>query len=146
MISCDTNIIFPVCDKRSPFHELARDFLTENAGSNRFCLCEQVLLELYCLLRNPAVSTPPLEPAVAVATIQRFRQNPFWLVVGMVPGVGIMERVWQRAAANGFAFRRVFDMRLAMTLRHHGVTDFATRNIKDFRGCGFTRVWDPFRR
>lgn len=33
--------------------------------------------------------------------------------------------------------------RLALTLRHHGVTEFVTANVKDFEGFGFTRVWNP---
>jgi predicted nucleic acid-binding protein len=33
--------------------------------------------------------------------------------------------------------------RLALTLRHHGVTEFATANPRDFQGFGFTRVWNP---
>ncbi len=35
------------------------------------------------------------------------------------------------------------DTRLAAILLHHGVQDFATRNLKDFRAVGFRRVWDP---
>jgi predicted nucleic acid-binding protein len=35
------------------------------------------------------------------------------------------------------------DARLALTLRHHGVTEFATSNVKDFEGFGFNRVWNP---
>ena len=143
MTSCDTNLLFPACDSDSPFHEQARDFLAEHAHNDRFCICEQALLELYCLLRNPAVSTPPLDAATATAVIQRFRHNPFWSIVDVVPGAGIMDRVWRRAAATDFAYRRVFDLRMAMTLRHHGVTEFATRNRSDFRRCGFARVWDP---
>jgi len=27
--------------------------------------------------------------------------------------------------------------------RHHGVTEFATANVKDFEGFGFARVWNP---
>lgn len=54
-----------------------------------------------------------------------------------------MEEVWTLAATSGFAFRRIIDLRLAHTLRHHGVTDFATSNEKDFDGQGFTRVWNP---
>ena len=27
--------------------------------------------------------------------------------------------------------------------RHHGVSEFATRNVSDFRDFGFARVWDP---
>ena len=37
----------------------------------------------------------------------------------------------------------VFDARLALTLRHHGVTEFATRNDSHFTGFGFTRLWNP---
>ena len=35
------------------------------------------------------------------------------------------------------------DSRLALTLRHHGVTDFATRNGAHFAGFGFARVRNP---
>jgi hypothetical protein len=37
----------------------------------------------------------------------------------------------------------IVDARLGLTLRHHGVDEFATTNIKDFAGFGFTRVWNP---
>ncbi len=37
-----------------------------------------------------------------------------------------------------------FDIRLALTLHHHGVTEFATGNTGDFENLGFSRVWDPF--
>jgi hypothetical protein len=47
------------------------------------------------------------------------------------------------AAAPQFARRRIYDTRLALTLRHHGVSDFATANVKDFEGFGFSRVWNP---
>jgi len=42
-----------------------------------------------------------------------------------------------------FARRRLFDTRTALSLRHHGVTEFATANVKDFGDFGFTRVWNP---
>jgi uncharacterized protein len=54
-----------------------------------------------------------------------------------------METVWTQAAASGFAFRRIIDLRLAQTLLHHGVTEFATSNEKDFAGQGFAKVWNP---
>lgn len=31
----------------------------------------------------------------------------------------------------------------ALTVRHHGVTEFATTNVKDFKGFRFVRVWNP---
>jgi hypothetical protein len=55
-----------------------------------------------------------------------------------------MDRVWQAAGQPGFARRRVFDARLGQTLLHHGVTELATANAKDFAGLGFERVFSPF--
>lgn len=54
-----------------------------------------------------------------------------------------MDEVWRQAASGQFAFRQIIDLRLALTLRHHGVTEFATANGKDFQGVGFSRVWNP---
>ena len=55
----------------------------------------------------------------------------------------MMESVWDQAAQKGLAFRRIIDLRLAQTLRHNGVSEFATANEKDFKGQGFLRVWNP---
>ena len=143
MISCDTNILFPACDTTAPDHDAARTFLNEHAERSDFCLCEQVLVELYCLLRNPTVCRRPLSAAKAVQVIQGFRSNPNWAVVDVVLDSGIMEHTWAHAAKPNFAYRNIFDARLAATLKHHGVSEFATRNQKDFRVFGFSRVWDP---
>lgn len=75
--------------------------------------------------------------------IQAFRSNPAWRVLDVVLDSEIMQNVWRHASDDTFAYRRVFDARLAETLRHHGVTDFATCNQKDFTGFGFDRVWNP---
>ena len=54
------------------------------------------------------------------------------------------ERQWGRKALP--PFRRIIDARLALTLRHHEATEFATSNPRDFQGFGFTRVWNPLTR
>lgn len=54
-----------------------------------------------------------------------------------------MNEVWVLAATPRIARRRLFDARLALTLRHHGVDEFATRNLNGFTDFGFSRVWDP---
>ncbi len=46
-------------------------------------------------------------------------------------------------AATRHARRRAYDWRAALLLIQQGVTDFATVNEKDFRDCGFQRVWNP---
>ncbi|TLD71839.1 hypothetical protein FEM03_06170 [Phragmitibacter flavus] len=60
-----------------------------------------------------------------------------------IENANVMDQVWKLAGARDFARRRVFDARLALTLRQSGVTHFATSNVKDFQGWGFQKVWNP---
>jgi len=54
-----------------------------------------------------------------------------------------MDNVWAVARRPDIARRSVFDARIALTLRHHGATEFATRNTADFEGFGFNRLINP---
>jgi toxin-antitoxin system PIN domain toxin len=144
MISCDTNILFVALESSRPGHERARQFLEEHLTNSEFALCELVLLELYILLRNPVVARCPLSAEAAASLIRELRGNPRWDLLDYPgPEAGIMAKLWQHASTDGFARRKVFDIRLGLTLRHHGVTDFATANGKDFQNLGFRRVWNP---
>ena len=98
-------------------------------------------MEFYNLLRNPAVVANPLAAQEAVEVCQKYRQNPKWLVIDY-PG-GLMGAIWRRAMTPDFPRRGIYDARVALTLRHHGVTEFATRNVRHFQVYGFDRVWDP---
>jgi hypothetical protein len=51
-----------------------------------------------------------------------------------------MDQAWGHAAARAFAYRRLFDARLALVFKHHGVSEFVTRHGADFRDFEFTRV------
>jgi hypothetical protein len=66
-------------------------------------------------------------------------------IVGQALGGVLKQRfeAWHLAAQANIGRRIVFDARLALTLRHHGVTEFATRNENHFTGFGFTRLWNP---
>ena len=144
MTSCDTNILFVALEASRPGHGQARGFLDSRREDSEFALCELVLVELYVLLRNPVIARRPLGVGEAAAIIHSLRSNPRWDVLDYPgPAAGVMDTVWQHAATPGFARRRVFDTRLALTLRHHGVTAFATANEKDFADFGFKRLWNP---
>lgn len=146
MTSCDTNILFVALESSRPGHEQARAFLESRRNEPDFALCELVLVELYVLLRNPVVARRPLGAGEAAAIVQALRSNSRWDILDYPgPAAGIMNSVWARAEEPGFARRRIFDVRLAFTLHHHGVTSFATANEKDFEGFGFERVWNPLR-
>jgi hypothetical protein len=79
-----------------------------------------------------------------VSIVESLRHHPTWALLDYPgPGAGVMEEVWRLAAQPHIGRRVVFDARLPWTLRHHGVTEFATRNTSHFAGYGFTRVWNP---
>jgi uncharacterized protein len=145
MISFDTNLLLYSLNQDCAEYGDARGFFTSlPATPGAVALCELVLIELYVLLRNPAVLKHPLDAADAVSIVGTFRQHPTWRLIDY-PGdtASVMDEVWRWAGQPSVGRRVVFDARLAFTLRHHGVTEFATRNDGHFAGFGFTRVWNP---
>lgn len=145
MISFGTNLLLYSLNCDCPEYGDARAFFASlPTAPGQVTVCELVLIELYVLLRNPAVLKNPLSAPDATALVQTFRQHPGWTLIdypGNTPAV--MTEVWRFAAQPGAGRRVVFDARLALTLRHHGVTEFATRNQTHFTTFGFTRVWNP---
>ena len=140
MISFDTNLAVYAANSSMPQHATARRFIESLAGRDDVVVGELMLVEFYLKLRNPRIFPNPMDAAIAVAWCDRFRDHQKWLLVESAP---VMGAVWRLAAKEDFAFRRIIDARLAFTLRHHGVTEFATSNVKDFEGFGFQRVWNP---
>jgi predicted nucleic acid-binding protein len=140
MIALDTSVLFPALEASHPRHDVARTFV-EGLPAGEVAIAELVLTEIYVLVRNPATCRRPLGAVQAVSLIQRLRTNPAWRLFDY-PG-GLMDRVWRACAAPGFARRRIFDARLAVTLLHHGVRELATSNVKDFRDLGLARVFNP---
>jgi toxin-antitoxin system PIN domain toxin len=140
VISIDTNLLIYARVADAPWHDAARVFLEGLSGSSDVVIAELVLVEYYLALRNPALLDPPLTAARAVAECQAIRAHPRW---ALVENANVMDGVWGKAREPGFARRRIIDVRLAQTLITHGVTEFATANVKDFKGLGFERVWNP---
>ena len=140
MVSFDTNLVVYCANTAAPEQVRAAEFLASLAERQDVVICELMLVEVYLKLRNAAIIRRPLEATAAAAYCQAFRKNPNWL---LVEGAPVMHEVWRQAAVKDFAIRRIIDARLALTLRHHGVTEFATTNQKDFGGFGFARVWNP---
>jgi toxin-antitoxin system PIN domain toxin len=141
VIAFDTNIIFAAIESTAAGHEQARALLNEHQDNSDLVLCELSLLELYTLLRNPKICRTPLSAADAVGAIQTLRHHPVWRLVDYSDKVA--NDLWRIAADADFPYRRIYDVRLALTLRHYGITEFATRNVKDFQDFGIKKVWDP---
>ena len=138
--SVDTNIIIYSLNQDCEEHEDSRDFMKVLAKSDDVAIAEQTLVELYLLIRNPAVFQHPYHAEAATDVCSRLRTNPRWRIIECR---SIMDQVWDLASTHQFPRRRIIDARLGLTLVAAGVTEFATRNVGDFEGLGFQRVYDP---
>ncbi len=142
MTSVDTNILVYAVDPDSQWHVKAREFLhSVDSATDEFVLCELILIELYMTLRNPSIFVKPYTAREAAGYCQALRHHPRWRVVDYDPLVA--KSLWEWAATATSKMRHIIDARIAFTLRHHGVTHFATANAKDFQGFGFTKVFNP---
>lgn len=144
MIAFDTNILFPAVIASHAQHQAARTFLEGLQEREDIAISEFALVELYVLLRNQAVVSKPLSAPAAAAICESFRNHPQWRIVGFAAESRTLhDALWQKACAVAFPRRRIFDLRMAMSLIQQGVTEFATVNPRDFEGAGFRRVWNP---
>ena len=142
MISMDSNLLLYSLNPDSVWHEGSVSFLRQNLGipTVRVAITDYVLVELYVLLRNPAVMAKALTARAARDLVTAYWDVPNVL---RVENANVMDEVWKLAGGRDFGRRRVFDARLSLTLRQVGVTQFATANVKDFEGWGFEKVWNP---
>jgi toxin-antitoxin system PIN domain toxin len=144
MLSADTNLFVHAADPDSPQHESARSFFAElDRVEEEFVLCELVLLELYMLLRNPAVFARPYTAQESAVYCLELKKNPSWRCIDYDNSVS--KQLWDYATHTKAGYRHIIDARLAFTLQHHGVDRFATVNQKDFKEFGFREVWNPLK-
>lgn len=141
MIGFDTNIVVHSANEDSPHHTAARAFLEETALRRDVAVAEIMLVEVFLKLCNAKIFRHPMSAAEAGRYCQALRNNRNWRLAESAP---VMDEVWAWTQRTNFAFRRIIDVRLGLTLRHAGVIEFATGNPKDFQGLGFRKVWNPF--
>jgi predicted nucleic acid-binding protein len=145
MRSIDTNILFHGFNEDSP--PATRRPMRGSCQSpawRKVAISEFILVEFHGLLRNPAALEHPLSADEAVDVIETYRTHPRWRLIGFpIESRPLHDALWERARATDFAFRKLHDVRSALTMISQGVTDFATANLKDFEGLGFRRVWNP---
>ncbi len=145
MISFDTNVLFPAVDPSNPHHSRSLDFMGSLGEREDVLVSEFALVELYGLLRNPAVVAKPLSATESVGICQTIRNHPRWRIVGFGrESRSLHDHLWKKASIDSFPRRRIYDLRMALSLVEQGVTDFATVNTKDFVNAGFLKVWNPF--
>ena len=144
MLSIDTNIIFPASQPAAPLHQPARSWMESLGQQDDIVLSELMLAEVYGLLRNPVIQPRPLSAPAAARLIGVYRRHPHWRIVGFPSdSKRFHDALWEKAAEPGIAYRRFYDLRLALSLLHQGVDEFATVKVKDFQNLGFRRFWNP---
>jgi predicted nucleic acid-binding protein len=144
VISVDTNILLLAVESENPLHRKAALFLQTLHERDDVVISEFILLELYVLLRNPAVLAKPLDGAEAARVCEAFRNHPRWQLVGFPQDSRLFhDELWPVLRAKQFSRRRAYDWRTALALIRSGVTEFSTVNVKDFEGLGFAKVWNP---
>ncbi len=144
MLAIDANILFYALNSASPDHLAAMRFLQEHESREDVAISEFTLVELYVLLRNPAILDRPLGESDAAAVVRAYRRHPRWRLLGFPPeSQALHDAVWEMAGRPPFARRRIIDVRTAFTLLRQGVKEFATANVKDFEDLGFAHVWNP---
>src|SRR6478735_8214450 len=117
MISLDTNILLPAVESGNANHSRAAVFLESLQDRDDVAICELILLELYVLLRNPAVLGKPLSAAAAADVCDAFRQHPRWQVIGFPPASrDFHDAFWPKLREENFARRRAYDWRAALIL------------------------------
>lgn len=144
MLSMDTNLLLYAYNEASPWHDAAFAWMSSIQRDEDVAISEFILAEFYGLLRNPSVLKHPLTGAEAVEVIQTYRNHPRWRLIGFpTESRPLHDALWKKATAKTFAFRRLYDIRSALSMIAQGVTEFATVNVKDFEGVGFRKVWSP---
>ena len=142
MLSADTNLFIYAADPDSPYQEEALRFFEGAAASGEeFVVCELVMVEIYMQLRNSATLKKPYSAQEASAYCHALLKSTGWRHIDYDPVVS--RKLWKWAATAKSGIREIIDARLAFTLRHHGVTRFATANVKHFQNFGFAEVWNP---
>jgi toxin-antitoxin system PIN domain toxin len=142
MNSLDTNILIYASNQDAPEHAKAQKVVAKLlATPSEWILADQVLIEFYRALRNPAVFQSPTTAPDAWGIVNFYREE-----AGCQRCCFELE-MWHRLEhhlkSSRFEAKRTFDAVLAITLTSNAVQVFYTRNTKDFKGFGFRSVIDP---
>ncbi|PKL09534.1 MAG: VapC toxin family PIN domain ribonuclease [Spirochaetae bacterium HGW-Spirochaetae-7] len=140
--SLDTNILLYAINADCPEHRICAGLVNRALQQgDEWIIADQVWVELYRLLRNPAVLSKPLSAGEAADTIAWYRNATGWQHCAWESGM--MPKLASRWSLDSFPVQRSFDLILAITLKEHGVEVLHTCNAKDFEGLGFFMVVNP---
>lgn len=94
-----------------------------------------------CPIGNTVVLQKPLNSRQASECIQWYRESSGWLQCAWEPA--LMKELYPFWENSAFPARNSFDLKLAITLKYHGVEELYTRNIKNFTDLNFFSLFNP---
>jgi toxin-antitoxin system PIN domain toxin len=142
MKSLDTNILIYASNADAPEHQKARKIVESLLDSaDEWVIADQVLVETYRALRNPTVLQNPLDPGDAWTLINFYREEAGCQRCCFE--LDMWSRLEKYLKSDRFEARRTFDAVLAVTLIANAVDAFYTRNTKDFKQFGFSKLINP---
>jgi uncharacterized protein len=140
--SLDTNVLIYAANEDAPEHPKAKLAVEKLLKApEEWILADQVLIEFYRALRNPAVFQKPAGAGEAWEIVNFYREE-----AGSrrcCYELSMWRDLERHLKSSRFEARKTFDALLAVTLLNNGVETFYTRNTKDFRTFGFRSVINP---
>lgn len=140
----DTNLLLYAHNSSVSQHAAARDFVESRVlavGDEEFVVCHQTLCELFAALTNSILLPNPLTTEQAWDVCRIYLDHPLIQKISYEPAIlKVIESLLRDGPQRG---KRLFDLKLAATLRYHRVRRFYTCNPKHFAGYDFLEVVNP---
>ena len=133
MIAIDTNILVYAHREDSPWHEMARDRVTELANSGSpWSITWSSVHEFLAIVTHPRIYDPPTPLAMALAAIQAWQASPGLRLLG--EGPGYFEKLAAQVTAGMIRGPKIHDARIASICLHHKVKKLwsADRDFSSF--------------
>jgi len=143
----DTNLLLYAHNSSVSQHSAAREFVESRVlavGEEEFVVCHQTLCELFAALTNASLLPNPLSTEQAWDVCRIYMDHPLIQKIAYEPAIlKVIESLLRDHPKRG---NRLFDLKLAATLRYHGVKRLYTCNLKHFDGYDFLEVENPLTR
>ncbi len=143
----DTNLLLYAHNSSVSQHAAARDFVETRVlavGEEEFVVCHQTLCELFAALTNSILLPNPLTTEQAWDVCRIYLDHPLIQKIAYEPAIlKVIESLLRDHPKRG---NRLFDLKLAATLRYHRVRRLYTCNTNNFSGYDFLEVENPLTR
>lgn len=144
MFAIDTNLLIYAHNEDSEFHRAACEFLErvmnqrDAAGAFEVCLPAQVITEFINVMTRQTIRTS-LSLSQAVSVIQDYLDAGIPILFQKETQITTFLNLLKSVKTR----KKVFDVALAATLKDHGISEFYTVNVSDFKEFTFLDARNP---